>query len=140
MVQGEPVQARARETVLVVEESLTLRELLRFWLECFGYRVVTLPRETEPHDVLGDEDVALVLSGNDAPGMKGLDVLDTLRGTAYEQLPVVRLSEAMGDTAAAVVARHIRVDALLSKERLDVALLLDTIDALLRTQRVTAAH
>jgi len=89
----------ARPRVLVVEDSVGVRELERAILEGAGYEVITAVDGTEGAARLKDLPTDLVLSDVEMPGMDGYQLTRTIRRTrGWEQVPVVimtsRASEA----------------------------------------------
>jgi CheY-like chemotaxis protein len=93
----EPLQRRPR--VLVVEDSVGVRELERAILEGAGYDVITAVDGTDGAARLDDDPTDLVLSDVEMPGMDGYDLTRTIRRTrGWDQVPVVimtsRISEA----------------------------------------------
>jgi chemotaxis protein histidine kinase CheA len=91
-----PVQRRAR--VLVVEDSVGVRELQRAILESAGYDVTTAVDGTEGAARLIDEPADLVLSDVEMPGMDGFALTRTIRRTkGWEQVPVVIMTSRGGD-------------------------------------------
>jgi chemotaxis protein histidine kinase CheA len=93
---SEPVARRAR--VLVVEDSVGVRELERAILEGAGYDVTTAVDGTEGAARLGDDPVDLVLSDVEMPGMDGYDLTRTIRRTrGWEQVPVVIMTSRVSE-------------------------------------------
>jgi two-component system chemotaxis sensor kinase CheA len=86
---GKPVEARKRN-VLVVEDSITSRTLLKNVLEAAGYHVRTAVDGIDALTVLGTEDVDLVVSDVEMPRMDGFDHTGRLRSDdRFAELPVV---------------------------------------------------
>jgi chemotaxis protein histidine kinase CheA len=88
-----------RARVLVVEDSVGVRELERAILEGAGYDVITAVDGTEGAARLDDDPADLVLTDVEMPGMDGYALTRTIRRTrGWEQVPVVimtsRISEA----------------------------------------------
>jgi chemotaxis protein histidine kinase CheA len=80
----------ARARILVVEDSVGVRELERAILEGAGYEVVTAVDGTEGAARLHDTPADLVLSDVEMPGMDGYQLTRTIRRTrGWEQVPVV---------------------------------------------------
>jgi chemotaxis protein histidine kinase CheA len=91
-----PAQRRPR--VLVVEDSLGVRELERAILESAGYDVTTAIDGTEGAARLVDDPADLVLSDVEMPGMDGFALTRTIRRTkGWEQVPVVIMTSRGGD-------------------------------------------
>ena len=91
-----PAQRRPR--VLVVEDSVGVRELERAILESAGYDVTTAVDGTDGASRLGDDPADLVLSDVEMPGMDGYDLTRTIRRTrGWEQVPVVIMTSRGSD-------------------------------------------
>jgi CheY-like chemotaxis protein len=93
---SEPAMRRAR--VLVVEDSVGVRELERAILEGAGYEVITAVDGTEGAARLDDDPADLVLSDVEMPGMDGYALTRTIRRTrGWEQVPVVIMTSRISD-------------------------------------------
>lgn len=91
-----PKQRRPR--VLVVEDSVGVRELERAILESAGYDVTTAVDGTDGAARLGDDPADLVLSDVEMPGMDGYALTRTIRRTrGWEQVPVVIMTSRGSD-------------------------------------------
>jgi len=86
-----PVDAPVdRPRILVVEDSVGVRELERVILEGAGYEVVTAVDGTDGAAKLSDRPTDLVLSDVEMPGMDGFALTRTIRRTkGWEHVPVV---------------------------------------------------
>ena len=88
--------------VLVVEDSVGVRELERVILEGAGYRVETAVDGLDGASRLGAEPADLVLSDVEMPGMDGFELTRTIRRTqGWENVPVVIMTSRGDDTARA---------------------------------------
>ncbi|HET7529527.1 MAG TPA: hybrid sensor histidine kinase/response regulator, partial [Mycobacteriales bacterium] len=86
--QRDPVGRRPR--VLVVEDSVGVRELERVILEGAGYDVVTAVDGLDGAARLKDAPADLVVSDVEMPGMDGFALTRTIRRTrGWEQVPVI---------------------------------------------------
>ena len=86
--EQEPQQRKPR--VLVVEDSVGVRELERAILEGAGYEVVTAVDGLDGAARLKDDPTDLVVSDVEMPGMDGFALTRTIRRTrGWEQVPVV---------------------------------------------------
>lgn len=74
VAKAEP-ETRARTRVLVVDDELSIRELLAEGLESFGYEARTAASAAEALDAVGDARVDLILSDIEMPGGSGMDLL-----------------------------------------------------------------
>jgi two-component system, chemotaxis family, sensor kinase CheA len=94
-VKMAPVSAareieEAPKSILVAEDSITSRTLLKNILELAGYRVKTAIDGAEALTVLATETFDLVVSDVEMPGMSGFDLTARIRaGKRLAQLPVV---------------------------------------------------
>jgi chemotaxis protein histidine kinase CheA len=87
---GEAREVGAKARILVVEDSVGVRELERAVLERAGYDVVTAVDGTEGAARLRDTVADLVLSDVEMPGMDGYQLTRTIRRTrGWEQVPVI---------------------------------------------------
>ena len=79
-----------RPRILVVEDSVGVRELERVILQGAGYEVVTAVDGTDGAAKLADRPADLVLSDVEMPGMDGFALTRTIRRTkGWEHVPVV---------------------------------------------------
>ncbi|WP_019447968.1 hybrid sensor histidine kinase/response regulator [Cupriavidus sp. BIS7] len=88
----EAVQAR-RKRVLVIDDSLTVRELERKLLAGRGYDVAVAVDGMDGWNVLRAEQFDLVITDVDMPRMDGIELVSRIRGDArLMQLPVMIVS------------------------------------------------
>jgi chemotaxis protein histidine kinase CheA len=121
----------SRATVLVVEDSVGVRELQRVILEGAGYDVVTAVDGLDGAARLSQDPVDLVLSDVEMPGMDGFTLTRTLRATpGWEDVPVVIMTS-RGDTADQRAGLDAGASAYLLKSEFDQAELIDTVRRLL---------
>ena len=87
---AERPETRQRQSVLVVEDSITSRMLLKNILESAGYRVRVAVDGLEAWNALQAEPVAIVVSDVDMPRMNGFELTGKIRGDAkLADTPVV---------------------------------------------------
>jgi chemotaxis protein histidine kinase CheA len=128
---GTGAPRSGRPTVLVVEDSVGVRELQRVILEGAGYDVVTAVDGLDGAARLRDEPVDLVLSDVEMPGMDGFTLTRTLRATrGWEDVPVVIMTS-RGDEADQRAGLDAGASAYLLKSEFDQAELIDTVRRLL---------
>lgn len=121
----------AKARVLIVEDSVGVRELQRTILEGAGYEVVTAVDGLDGASHLALEPVDLVLSDVEMPGMDGFTLTRTLRGTrGWEDVPVVIMTS-RGDEADQRAGLDAGASAYLLKSEFDQAELIDTVRRLL---------
>ena len=127
-----PVQrVGGRPRVLVVEDSVGVRELQRVILEGAGYEVLTAVDGADGAARLADDPVDLVLSDVEMPGMDGFTLTRTLRRTrGWEDVPVVIMTS-RGDAADQRAGLDAGASAYLLKSEFDQAELIDTVRRLL---------
>ena len=116
-----------RPRVLVVEDSIGVRELQRTILEGAGYDVVTAVDGLDGAGRLQDAPVDLVLSDVEMPGMDGFTLTRTIRKTrGWENVPVVIMTS-RGDDADKRAGLDAGCDAYLLKSEFDQHALVDTV-------------
>ena len=124
-------RAAGRPTVLVVEDSVGVRELQRVILEGAGYHVLTAVDGLDGASRLREAPVDLVLSDVEMPGMDGFTLTRTLRATrGWEDVPVVIMTS-RGDEADQRAGLDAGASAYLLKSEFDQAELIDTVRRLL---------
>jgi chemotaxis protein histidine kinase CheA len=116
-----------RPTVLVVEDSVGVRELQRVILEGAGYEVMTAVDGADGAARLGGAPVDLVLSDVEMPGMDGFTLTRTIRRTrGWENVPVVIMTS-RGDETDQRAGVDAGASAYLLKSQFDQAQLVDTV-------------
>jgi chemotaxis protein histidine kinase CheA/CheY-like chemotaxis protein len=119
--------ASARARVMVVEDSIGVRELQRVILEGAGYDVVTAVDGSDGAARLVGEPVDLVLSDVEMPGMDGFTLTRTIRQTrGWERVPVVIMTS-RGDEADKRAGLDAGANAYLLKSEFDQTQLVDTV-------------
>ena len=114
--------------LLVVEDSLTVRELQRSILEAAGYRVTTAcdGREGLNH-LLGDDEIELVLTDVEMPHMSGFELTEAIRASdAHSSTPVVILTS-LADDSFRQRGVEAGADAYMMKRDFGQEALLDTV-------------
>jgi two-component system chemotaxis sensor kinase CheA len=124
-----PAQARS---VLVVEDSLTVRALQRSILEAAGYRVELATDGAEAWDrIRRDDSIDLVVTDVDMPRMDGFALVEAIRADPERAaLPVVIVT-ARATEADRRRGLHAGADAYLEKSRFDQRALLEAVERLL---------
>ncbi len=74
-----PQEDESRERLLVVDDELSVREVLADALDAFGYPTVMASCAAEAYDRVAEGDVQLVLSDIHMPGESGLDLLRRIK-------------------------------------------------------------
>jgi chemotaxis protein histidine kinase CheA len=94
----EQVAHLRKARVLVVEDSVGVRELERVILEGAGYEVITAVDGLDGAARLKDNPTDLVLSDVEMPGMDGYTLTRTIRRTrGWEQVPVIIMTSRGSD-------------------------------------------
>jgi CheY-like chemotaxis protein len=113
--------------VLVVEDSVGVRELERAVLEGAGYVVETAVDGLDGVSRLTGEPADLVLSDVEMPGMDGFALTRALRRTpGWEQVPVVIMTSC-GDDAHQRAGMDAGASAYLLKQEFDQSSLVETV-------------
>ncbi|MEP6761092.1 MAG: response regulator [Sporichthyaceae bacterium] len=120
-------RATDRPRVLVVEDSIGVRELQRVILEGAGYDVTTAVDGLDGASRLTGVPVDLVLSDVEMPGMDGFSLTREIRRTkGWENVPVVIMTS-RGDKADQRAGLDAGASAYLLKSEFDQAELIDTV-------------
>jgi two-component system chemotaxis sensor kinase CheA len=117
--------------VLVVEDSLTIRELQRSILEAAGYRVQTARdgRDALTH-LDRDDGIDLVVTDVEMPEVDGIELTKTIRAhTTYSALPVVIITS-LGEDDDRQRGIDAGADAYMVKQKFDQHDLLETVGRL----------
>ncbi len=121
-----PVAAR-RARVLVVEDSVGVRELERVILEGAGYQVETAVDGLDGASRLRDDPADLVLSDVEMPGMDGFALTRTIRRTpGWENVPVIIMTS-RGEDHARQAGLDAGCSAYLLKNEFDQDQLVQTV-------------
>lgn len=80
------------ERILVIDDSPTLRKLMRFYLKKKGYSVSEAHNGKVGLDLIAKESFDLVILDMNMPVMNGLEVLETLKSKAGFSIPILILS------------------------------------------------
>ena len=129
-----PHRARAASTpaarkprVLVVEDSIGVRELERVILEGAGYQVETAVDGLDGASRLRDDPADLVVSDVEMPGMDGFDLTRTIRRTkGWENVPVIIMTS-RGEEQARRAGLEAGCSAYLLKNEFDQEELVSTV-------------
>jgi CheY-like chemotaxis protein len=125
--RGGSSSVNRKARVLVVEDSIGVRELQRVILEGAGYDVMTAVDGSDGAARLTGDPVDLVLSDVEMPGMDGFTLTRTLRRTrGWENVPVVIMTS-RGDEADKRAGLDAGANAYLLKSEFDQAQLVDTV-------------
>jgi two-component system, chemotaxis family, chemotaxis protein CheY len=100
----------SKKSVLIVDDSLTVRQQVSLTLASAGYQIVEASDGREGVDALrAHAGIAMVLCDLNMPRMNGLEFLDTIRGDAAGlPVPVVMLTT---DGSPELIARAKRAGA-----------------------------
>ena len=122
-----PTPVGRKPRMLVVEDSVGVRELERVILESAGYEVVTAVDGLDGLARLRAQPADLVLSDVEMPGMDGFTLTRTIRRTrGWEQVPVVIMTS-RGDESDRRAGLEAGANAYLLKSDFDQTELVDTV-------------
>lgn len=126
-----PARAKAKRKVLVVEDSITSRTLLRGVLEASGYAVSVAVDGQEAWEALERETFDVVVSDVEMPRMDGFDLARRVKGEPrLAGLPFV-LVTSQEDPADRERGRSAGADAFVVKRTLDTGNLLEILGRML---------
>ncbi|MDP3714149.1 MAG: hybrid sensor histidine kinase/response regulator [Mycobacteriales bacterium] len=121
------VAGQRRPRVLVVEDSVGVRELERVILEGAGYQVETAVDGLDGASRLRDDPADLVLSDVEMPGMDGFALTRTIRRTkGWENVPVIIMTS-RGEDHARQAGLEAGCSAYLLKNEFDQEQLVSTV-------------
>ena len=87
------------KTVLSVDDSGSIRQMVSFTLKSAGYDVIEAVDGQEGLDKAKQKTVDLVLTDQNMPRMDGLTLIKSLRALpAYRSVPILMLTTESGDT------------------------------------------
>jgi chemotaxis protein histidine kinase CheA len=125
--QREEAPTGRKPRILVVEDSIGVRELERAILEGAGFDVTTCVDGLDAAARLRDEPADLVLSDVEMPGMDGFALTRTIRRTrGWEQVPVIIMTS-KGDEADRRAGLEAGASAYLLKSEFDQEQLVNTV-------------
>jgi two-component system chemotaxis sensor kinase CheA len=124
------VAAKTRKTVLVVEDSITSRMLLKNILESAGYRVRTAVDGVDALTALKTEDFDAVVSDIEMPRLNGFGLTEKIRGDKkLAEMPVV-LVTALETAADRERGVDVGANAYIVKSSFDQSNLLEELERL----------
>ncbi len=86
------------KTILAVDDSATMREMVAFVLESAGYRVIEAEDGAQGLDRAAAMPVDLVITDQNMPNMDGLTLVRSLRGMRdYKSVPILLLTTESSD-------------------------------------------
>ena len=89
-------------SILAVDDSTSMRQMVTFTLRSSGYEVIEAVDGQDALDKLRDRQVDLVLTDQNMPRMDGLTLIKSLRGMAqYKSTPVLMLTTESSDAMKA---------------------------------------
>jgi two-component system chemotaxis sensor kinase CheA len=130
----DTTSARRRSTrsILVVDDSITSRTLLKNVLESYGYEVATAVDGSDALTLLQERNFDLVSSDVEMPRMDGFELTARIRADErFSRLPVI-LVTSMDSTEDRKKGITVGADAYIVKSSFDQSDLLDTIRKLIQ--------
>lgn len=91
------------KTILAVDDSGSLRQMVAFSLKAAGYEVIEAMDGQDGLDKAKKQKMDLVLTDQNMPRMDGLSLIRALRGMAsYQRVPILMLTTESGDDMKAL--------------------------------------
>jgi len=91
------------KTILAVDDSGSLRQMLSFSLKAAGYGVIEAVDGEDGLEKARKQTVDLVLTDQNMPGMDGLSLIKALRGMKnYQSVPILMLTTESGEDMKAM--------------------------------------
>jgi two-component system chemotaxis response regulator CheY len=95
---GKKQEHNMAKTILAVDDSSSLRQMVAFSLKAAGYQVVEAVDGQDGLDKAKQQTVDLVLTDQNMPRMDGLELIKLLRGLpAYQKVPILMLTTESSD-------------------------------------------
>ncbi len=90
----------SKKTILIVDDSKTIRNLVAFILQAEGIPVITAENGLDGLEKLySSEDIALILTDINMPKMDGFSFIATVRAQSnYRDIPIIILSTESGES------------------------------------------
>ena len=86
------------KTILVAEDSSSVRKFITLALKIKGYKVIPTQDGMEALEILPKEKIDLILTDLNMPNMDGLSLIRTVRqNPEYNDLPIIILSSLSAD-------------------------------------------
>jgi two-component system chemotaxis response regulator CheY len=86
------------DAILVVDDSPSMREMIRFTLKSAGYRVIAVSDGVEAMQYAIENPVILVVTDINMPNMDGITLIQELRKLeSYKHTPILTLTTESGD-------------------------------------------
>jgi two-component system chemotaxis sensor kinase CheA len=132
-VLGRPAaeSAARRRRILVVDDSLTTRTLVRTILEAVGYEVAVADDGAQAWRILEQRGADLIVSDVEMPGLDGLGLTEAVKSSPRHGAVPVVLVTALGSDRERARGLAAGADAYLVKSTFDQTHLLETIEQLL---------
>jgi len=77
------------KTILVVDDSKSIRDIMRMTLQFKGYSVLEAEDGDEAYDMLKEKECDLVITDIAMPNMSGTELLKKIRGELKLTVPVI---------------------------------------------------
>jgi two-component system chemotaxis sensor kinase CheA len=127
-------QAAPQRRLLVVDDSVTTRALVKSILEAAGYAVTTAPDGAEAWRLLQERGAELIVADVEMPRLDGFGLCQLVRGSRrFREVPIV-LVTALASPRDRARGLEVGADAYLLKGDFDQTQLLATIAQLLGTE------
>ena len=98
-------------TILLVDDSTTIRNMLKATLEPAGYRILEASGGRAGLEVVKQEPLDLIISDQNMPGLDGLGMVKAIRaGSSNQNVPILVLTTETSDAMKAAF-RTTRVEA-----------------------------
>jgi two-component system chemotaxis sensor kinase CheA len=124
-------EAEATKSILVAEDSLTVRTQMKRILEGAGYEVVVAVDGADAFNKLADRSFAALVSDIMMPNMSGLELTEKIRrNKKYQEMPVVLVTSLASDEDKQK-GLAAGANAYISKPSFDQKVLLDTLRRLI---------
>ncbi|MDQ6992212.1 MAG: ATPase, T2SS/T4P/T4SS family [Mariprofundus sp.] len=106
-VQAERFEVAAQQTILAVDRSPVMRELVKFLLEAKGFNVLLAEDGQQAQRILQTVKPVLLLMDSDLVNMRAIELLTQLRrDDAFNRMAIMFLSTPQGEADEALAFQH----------------------------------
>ncbi len=86
-------------TIITVDDSVSMRQMITFTLEKAGYKVITAEDGVDAMDKLGSNTVNMMITDLNMPRMDGIELIKSVRTISqYKFIPIIMLTTESDDS------------------------------------------
>ena len=109
-------QPAEKHTILILDNSRLIREMLRHIIESEGYNVITIDNSDDAFDIILDNQIDLIFCDISTPYIKSIEMFESLQQElTYEDIPIIMLCDEKNDELF-TIAKKLKAKAWLLKK------------------------